>query len=100
MKSFKDYLNDSISSDDFISKTRKFIPSNYVELRDKITSGYFRLDEIELPKEITSLSGLFEGRDKINKKGLETWDVSNVSRINDMFKDCSIKEEYKPVLPE
>ena len=88
MNIYDKFLNDSIASDTFNNETRKFVPSNYVELRDKIRSGYFNLDEFELPKELNSLSGLFEGRDEINKKGLETWDVSNVSRINDMFKDC------------
>ena len=88
MNIYDKFLNDSIASDTFSTETRKFVPSNYVELRDKIRSGYFHLDEFELPKELNSLSGLFEGRDEINKKGLETWDVSNVSKINDMFKDC------------
>ena len=61
MKTFKAYLNEN----------KKFIPSNYVELREKIRSGLFRLDEFELPKELNSLSRLFDGEDKTNKKGLD-----------------------------
>ena len=87
-KNFRDYLNERITSGIFTNETKKFVPSNYVELREKIRSGHFRLDEIELPKELDSLSGLFEDRDEISKKGLETWDVSNVSKINHLFRDC------------
>ena len=88
MKGFRDYLNERITLGVFTNETRKFVPSNYVELREKIRSRHFRLDEIELPKELDSLSGLFEDRDEISKKGLETWDVSNVSKINHLFRDC------------
>ena len=32
----------------FTNETKKFVPSNYVELREKIRSGHFRIKAEEL----------------------------------------------------
>ena len=43
---------------------------------------------------ITDMSGLFSWTDF--NGDISNWDVSNVTDADDMFNECSIKNEYKP----
>ena len=46
---------------------------------------------------ITDMSYMFE-QSKFNKD-ISNWKINKDCDVNDMFEDCQIKEEYKPVLP-
>ena len=75
------------------------------DLIPRVCSGWFR-DMIHLEKidgleklhthQVTDMSYMFAGCEKLTKLDTSSWDVSNVTDMTDMFKDCYTLEK----LPE
>jgi surface protein len=75
----------------------------------RVCSGWFR-DMIHLEKidgleklhthHVTNMSYMFAGCEKLEKLDLSTWDVSKVTDMTDMFKDCisldTLPQWYQP----
>ena len=91
MKNFRDFLRESNSyvSEAQTTKTSKnnIIPKNLRELQEIVKDESVHLGDIVIPKNITSLADLFNHKRK-DFSGLETWDVSNVENMADLFENC------------
>ena len=44
---------------------------------------------------VTDMNGMFYGCKSFNQD-LSKWDISSVTDADDVFNECSIKDEYKP----
>lgn len=83
INNFKDY---------FINENKKYKPKNKTELEKLCNDLSVNLGDIDTSL-IKDMSGLFYNYD-VNKrsndsfKGIETWDVSNVTDMRDMFRSC------------
>lgn len=91
MKSFRDFLKGDFISEAKNIKTskNKIVPKDLRELQEIVKDDDVYLGDIEIPKNITSLSGLFIfNRKRKDFSGLETWDVSHITDMSGMFDDC------------
>ena len=83
--SFKDFMLSEVKSSD---KSEKIIPKDLVHLKQLVRDNNIRLDKIIIPKNITSLSYLFHNEPRTDFSGLETWDVSHITDMYQVFFKC------------
>ena len=91
---FREFLNGgfSLSEAKVSDSSEKIIPKDVNDLRRLLNLKRTKLANIEIPKHITDLSGLFNPRfskfERTDFSGLETWDVSHVTNMRSMFVKC------------
>ncbi len=70
------------------SQSKKgFQPQTTTELKVLCNDETIKLDEIDISK-ITDMKGIFENSKRKDFNGLETWDVSHVKSMENMFKNA------------
>ena len=88
MKSFKDFLRENSSYVSEALNDGEIIVSNKTQLRKLIDDFSLSLDKITLGKNLKDISGAFKNSTRKDFSGLETWDVSNVENMGDLFENC------------
>ncbi len=79
------YLAD-YSNEDIMGK-RRYCPESKEELRELIADPKVNLGDIDT-SQITDMSNLFQGIDRLDCSGVETWDTSNVKDMSNILGDC------------
>ncbi len=79
------YLAD-YSLDDIMEK-KPYCPETKEELRELIADPKVNLGDIDT-SQITDMSNLFHGIDRLDCSGVETWDTSNVKDMSNILGDC------------
>lgn len=72
----------------------KYIPDTKEELKNLTDNENIKLGNIDTSK-ITDMSGLFKNSKRKDFSGIETWDVSNVTDMSEMF--CGAENFNEPL---
>ncbi|PAF42899.1 BspA family leucine-rich repeat surface protein [Helicobacter sp. 11S02629-2] len=67
---------------------KTYKPSTTAELKKLVNNQHINLDDIDTSL-ITDMSYLFENSKRTNFKGIESWDVSNVTNMGGMFHNAA-----------
>ena len=90
-------INHKVQKKPMTKEKAKYFPQTKEELRNLIKRCIKEGNEVDLNdidvSAITDMSGLFSLTDF--NGDISGWDVSNVTYADDMFNECSIKDEYK-----